>query len=74
VLLHDLEEIHALWGFREEKVYRAVALGQLHAYGRPGRQKYYSDVELRAAFGEPKNGHQPPAAKRRDSGSDGRGG
>jgi hypothetical protein len=61
VLLHDLEEIRAIWGKSVRQVYSAAARGELRAYGRPGRQKYYSDVELRAVFGEPKNGHNPPA-------------
>jgi hypothetical protein len=60
VLLHDLEEIHALWGKNVETVYRAVRDGKLRAYGRPGRQKYYSEAELISAFGEPPNQPRDP--------------
>jgi hypothetical protein len=74
VLLHDLSEIRALWGIGEDRVYRAVANGLLHAYGRPGRQKYYSSLELIRAFGEPLTSPIPPALKRRDNRSDATGG
>jgi len=56
ITLHDLEEVRSLWGIGVDRIYRAVARGLLHAYGRPGRQKYYSEAELVAAFGEPLNG------------------
>ena len=29
-----------------DRLVRAVALGHIHAYGRPGRQKYYSAAEI----------------------------
>lgn len=61
VELLDLAEIEERWGFTEYRVYRAVARGLIHAYGRPGRQKYYSFAELTAAFGEPPNGPFRPA-------------
>ena len=44
--LVDLDEIHARWGIGERRVYRAAALGLIRAYGRPGRQKYYSADEI----------------------------
>lgn len=58
VQLLDLSEIHERWGYTENRIYAAVARGELHAYGRPGRQKYYSERELIAIFGEP-NGSGP---------------
>lgn len=64
VLLHDLDEIRAIWGASADRVYRAAARGELHAYGRPGRQKYYSEAELIQAFGEPPNRTQPPVHNR----------
>ena len=63
VLLHDLEEIRAIWGASADRVYRAVARGLLHAYGRPGRQKYYAERELIIAFGEPSRGPSNDPAK-----------
>jgi hypothetical protein len=70
IQLLDLREIEFLWGFTEKRVYGAVARGEVRAYGRPGRQKYYSRAELIATFGEPKNGHLPPAKRERtDRGS-----
>ena len=64
VLLRNLVEIRQLWGHDEKTVYRAVRKGQLRAYGRPGRQKYYSEAELMHVFGEPTNRTQPPAHNR----------
>src|SRR5579864_5998857 len=64
VLLHDLTEIHALWGVSHRAVYRAVERGSLRAYGRPGRQKYYSEAELVQVFGEPPHRTPPPDSKR----------
>lgn len=74
VLLHDLAEIRELWGASHERVYKAVRDGKLHAYGRPGRQKYYSRAELLAVFGEPTTFDTPPALKRRDNGERAKGG
>jgi len=48
VQLLDLSEIQERWGIGEYRIYRAVALGQIRAYGRPGRQKYYSAAEIEA--------------------------
>lgn len=53
-MLHDLDEIHALWGAGAERIYAAAARGELHAYGRPNRQKYYSHAELVRLLGEPR--------------------
>src|SRR5258708_982806 len=61
IQLLDLREIEALWGFSESKVYAAAARGQLRAYGRPGRQKCYSEAELIAAFGTPPNSPKRPS-------------
>ena len=74
VLLHDLREIEAIWGVGEDRIYRAVARGQLRAYGRPGRRRYYSAFELMQLLGEPPNGTQPPSVKapRQSNGVDGR--
>jgi hypothetical protein len=63
VLLLDLAEIRKLWGATHERVYRAVRDGKLRAYGRPGRQKYYSSVELIGLFGEPPTSPMPPVLK-----------
>lgn len=52
VQLLDLEEIEERFGIGVARIYRAVARGELRAYGRPGRQKYYSETELIQAFGE----------------------
>jgi hypothetical protein len=60
VELLDLAEICERWGFSHDRVYRAVARGRLHAYGRPGRQKYYSAAELIAVFGPPSGGPERP--------------
>jgi hypothetical protein len=70
IQLLDLREIHAAWGYAEEKIYRAVADGRLRAYGRPGRQKYYSAAELIAAFGAPPRGGplRPAKIDRTDNG------
>lgn len=67
--LLDLREIEARWGFTEDRIYRAVAQGRLHAYGRPNRQKYYSSAELVRAFGEPPAGGPPtsPRTQERDT-------
>ncbi len=70
VLLRNLAEIHDLWGKDAKTVYRAARHGALRAYGRPGRQKYYSEAELVAVFGEPLNGHTPPASRRQHRASD----
>jgi len=64
VLLLDLREIREEWGATAERVYRAVRDGKLRAYGRPGRQKYYSRAELVQAFGEPLNPDPPARLKR----------
>lgn len=53
VTLRNLVEIKAMWDKGWDAVYRAVMRGELRAYGRPGRQKYYSESELTMAFGEP---------------------
>ena len=63
VSLLTLVEIHERWGKNVETVYRAVRDGRLHAYGRTGHQKYYSERELMQVFGEPPNGTQPPSVK-----------
>src|SRR6266851_5179914 len=55
VALLDLREIKKLWGVGVDRVYRAVERGELRAYGRPGRQKYYAAAEVTACFGEPGN-------------------
>ena len=68
--LHDLAEIRELWGVAHSAIYRAVERGQLRAYGRPGRQKYYSEAELTALFGAPSK-PRPPA---RQNGADATGG
>ena len=65
IQLLDLREIEALWGFTEDRVYRAVARGQLRAYGRPGRQKYYSEAELISVFGEPPHSPNGPSKRER---------
>ncbi len=64
VSLRNLTEIHELWGKDAKTVYRAVRHGRLRAYGRPGRQKYYSEAELVQCFGEPPNRTRPPHIKR----------
>jgi hypothetical protein len=53
VSLLTLVEIRDRWGKSAETVYRAVRDRKLHAYGRDGHQKYYSERELIAAFGDP---------------------
>src|SRR5205823_5198413 len=63
VLLHNLTEIHALWGVGEDRIYRAVAHGALRAYGRPGRAKYYSESELIALLGPKRFGPSNGPAK-----------
>jgi hypothetical protein len=63
VLLRNLVEIHDLWGKDAKSVYRAVRHGRLHAYGRPGHQRYYSHAELVVAFGAPTN-DRPPLSRR----------
>lgn len=59
VQLRDLDEIRTMWGVHHVRVYAAVREGLLRAYGRPGRQKYYSEAELTAAFGQPLNPRDP---------------
>lgn len=54
VELVDLDEIHERWGVGERRIYGAVARGEIHAYGRPGRQKYYALAELVRLLGEPR--------------------
>jgi predicted DNA-binding transcriptional regulator AlpA len=56
IRLVDLDEIQQRWGVSENKVYRAVALGYIRAYGRPGRQKYYSAAEIEAWLSSSVNG------------------
>lgn len=56
VELVDLDEIKHRWGVGENRLYRAVALGHIHAYGRPGRQKYYSASEIEAWLSTSVNG------------------
>jgi len=63
ITLHDLDEIHALWGVGHERIYAAVARGQLRAYGRPGRQKFYSEAELIALLGPKRFGPSDGPAK-----------
>lgn len=46
--LVDLVEIRERWGVGHDRVWRAVAQGHIHAYGRPGRQRYYSAREIEA--------------------------
>ena len=58
VTLRNLVEIKAMWDKGWDAVYRAVARGELRAYGRPGRQKYYSEAELTRVFGQPKPPHK----------------
>ena len=53
VQLLDLDEIAQRFGVGSYHVYVAVAEGRLRAYGRPGRQKYYSLAELIEVFDEP---------------------
>lgn len=67
--LLDLAEIADLWGLNEFRIYRAVSDGRLRAYGRPGRQKYYSAVEVIAEFGcprDPRPDDPPEIARLRD--------
>lgn len=46
IQLLTLSEIQERWNVTEYRVYRAVALRQIKAYGRPGKQKYYSAREI----------------------------
>jgi hypothetical protein len=58
-LLLTLKEVHDFWGAREERVYRLVAEGKIHAVKRPGRQTYYVSTELERELGPPARDPDP---------------
>lgn len=46
VELLNLVEIRKRFGIGHDALWRAAARGFIRAYGRPGRQKYYSAAEI----------------------------
>lgn len=50
----DLDEVRRLWGLSVYAIYKYAQEhpDQLHTYGRPGKQRYYSYAELKVAFGD----------------------
>ena len=44
--LVDLTQIKERYGLGERAIYGLVARGEIRAYGRPGRQKYYVAAEI----------------------------
>ena len=58
IQLVDLVEIKERWGVGPDRVWRAAAQGWIHAYGRPGRQKYYSAAEIEAWLSSSVGGRQ----------------